>query len=91
MLSTVLNYVSMSNVPTVILGDINHDVSCQPESQIINLMSTHGYTQLVNTPTTAKGTLIDHVSSNIHDDNIIVEVHDTYYSDHDTIYCSIPM
>ena len=75
MLSTVLNYVSMSNTPTVILGDFNHDVLDQPKSPIVNLLSTHGYTQLVNSPTTAQGTLIDHVYSNLHD-NINIEVHD---------------
>ena len=89
MLSTVLNYVSMSNTPTVILGDFNH-VLDQPESPVINLLSTHGYTQLVNSPTTAQSTLIDHVYSNLHN-NINVKVRDTYCSDHDTVYCSIPM
>ena len=81
----------MSNTPTVILGDFNYNVLDLPESPIVSLMSTHGYEQLVNNPTTTKGTLIDHVYSNLHDNNIIVEVHDTYYSDHDTVYCSILM
>ena len=43
-------------------------------------MSTNGYTQLVNNPTTAKGTLIDHVYYNKRNDSVILEVHDTYYS-----------
>ena len=83
--------MSQCLIHLVILGDFNHDVLDQPESPIINLLSTHGYTQLVNSPTTAQGTLIDHVYSNLHDNNINVEVRDTYYSDHDTVYCSIPM
>ena len=81
----------MSNAPTLILGDFNDNLLDQPESPIVSLMSTHGYSQLVNSPTTAKGTLIDHIYYNKPNGNITVEVHDTYYSDHDTVYCSIPM
>ena len=93
MLSTVLNYASMSTVPTLILGDFNDNVldQRQTESPIVTLMSTHGYTQLVNNPTTARGTLIDHIYYNQPNDNVIVEVHDTYYSDHDAVFCSILM
>ena len=90
-LTGVLNDVSMSNVPTVILGDFNVDLLDQPQSPIVSLMSTHGYSQLVNSPTTAKATLIDHVYYNKPNGNVIVEVHDTYYSDHDAVYCSILM
>ena len=82
-------YHSQNACYAFVLGDINYNVLDLPES-IVSLMSTHGYAQLVNNPTTAKGTLIDHVYSNLHD-NIIVEVYDTYYSDHDTVYCSILM
>ena len=62
LLTRVLNYVSMSNTPTVILGDFNDNVLEQLESPVVSLMSIHGYAQLVNSPTTAKGTLIDHVT-----------------------------
>ena len=91
MLTRILNYVSMSNTPTVILGDFNDNVLEQLESPIVSLMSTHGYAQLVNSPTTAKGTLIDHVYYSNPNGSEIVEVHDTYYSDHDAVYCSILM
>ena len=77
-------------MPTVILGDFNHDVLNEPNSSIISLLSNYGFTQLVKAPTTAKGTLIDHVYYNKPTSDIIVEVNDTYYSDHDTVYCSIP-
>ena len=42
-------------------------------------------------PTTSKGTLIDHVYDNRPTNDIVVQVHDTCYSDHDTVYCSIPI
>ena len=48
-------------------------------------------TQLVTTPTTANGTLIDHVYYNQSTSDIIMQVHDTYYSNHDIVYCSIPV
>ena len=89
MLSTLLAYVSTANLPTVILGDFNEDILSRPNSSIVSLMSNHGYTQLVSTPTTSKATLIDHVYYNRPSDNTIVQVHDTYYSDHDAVYCSI--
>ena len=73
------------------LGDFNDNVLEQLESPIVSLMSTHGYAQLVNSPTTAKGTLIDHVYYNNPNGSEIVEVHDTYYSDHNTVYWSILM
>ena len=76
----------------VILGDFNEDVLHHSNSTIVNFMSTHGYAQVVTSPTTARGTLIDHIYcskslpgySKIH-----VQVQDTYYSDHDTLYCFI--
>ena len=57
----------------------------------MSLMSSHGYTQLATTPTTANGTLINHVYYNQSTSEIIMQVHDTYYSDHDTVYGSIPV
>ena len=87
MLSRLLHYVSTTDMPTVILGDLNHDIYSQSNSSIVSLMSNYGFTQLVTAPTTAKGTLVYY---NKPTSDIIVQVHDTYYSDHDTVYCSIP-
>ena len=88
-LSTLLNYVLTANMPTLVLGDFNENILSQPSSSIVSLMSNHGYTQLVTSPTSNKATLIDHVYYNRPDSDTIVEVHDTYYSDHDAVYCSI--
>ena len=91
MLNRMLDYIATTDLPTLILGDFNDDILSHPNSSIVSLMSNHGFSQLVTSPTTAEGTLIDHVYYNRPTNDIIVEGHDTYYSDHDTVYCSIPM
>ena len=49
------------------------------------------YVQLFRSPTTANGTLIDHVyCSNAHG-NAIDKVQDMCYSNHDTVYSSLPL
>ena len=53
----MLNHVSMTDVPTVVMGDFN-DLLHKPESRIANLVGSYDYTQLVQCPTNAKGTLI---------------------------------
>ena len=84
LLSRVLNHISTSSLPCVILGDFNEDVLHHTDSRIMSFMSSHGYTQLVNSPTTNRGTLIDHVYFNTSlPSNTIVQ--DTYYSDHDSV------
>ena len=91
MLNRILDYISSTDKPVLILGDFNDDILSQHTSIIVSLMSDHGFSQLVTKPTTAKGTLIDHVYYNRPTNDIVVEVRDTYYSDHDTIYCSVPL
>ena len=60
LLSRLLNRVSTSSLKCVILGDFNENILHQTNTRIISLMSSYGYTQLVSSPTTARGTLIDH-------------------------------
>ena len=57
-LSRLLAYVSVSNMPCVILGELNEDLLHQHHSSLQTLMSNHGFTQLVQCPTTPQGTLI---------------------------------
>ena len=73
------------------MGDFNEDLLQKLDSRLLSSMTRHGYVQLVQSPTTANGTLIDHVYCSNVPDNTIVEVQDTYYSDHDTVYCSLPL
>ena len=57
LLSRILNRISASSLPTIVLGeDVLHHTD-----RIMNFMSRHGYTQRVNLPITNKGTLSDHV------------------------------
>ena len=90
-LSKLLNQVSQSITPCIIMGDFNEDLLHKLDSRLLSYMTSHGYVQLVKSPTTANGTLIDHVYCSNVPDNTIVEVQDTYYSDHDTVYCSLPL
>ena len=84
----------MSNLPTIMLGDFNeaskiYNMITHIVIIILDNMFNNGYTQLVQSPTTDRGTLIDHVYYNRPSDDAVVQVHDTYYSDHDTVHCSI--
>ena len=83
--------MSLSNLPTIILGDFNEDLYDNTHSCILDIMTNNGYTQLVQSSTTDRGTLIDHVYYNrpVLVNDTVVQVHDTYYSDHDTVYYSI--
>ena len=88
-LTTLVGHMSLSNLPTIILGDINENIYDNTHSHILDTMTSSGYTQLVQSPTTDRGTLIDHMYYNRPVNDVVVQVHDTYYSDHDTVYCSI--
>ena len=85
-LSRLLTHSSMCNTLCLVLGDFNDDLLHNQNSPTLRLF--------VQSPTTAQGTLMDHVyyrnpffSSS---SNTTIEVHDTYYSDHDTVYYSMP-
>ena len=78
-------------VPTVIVGDFNEDISRSNPSRLLQLMTSRGFTQLVQVPTTDSGTLLDHIYFNGVMQNIFVDVVDTYYSDHDATYLSFQM
>ena len=93
-LTRLLRHVTLCSIPCVILGDFNEDIVHHQNSTILPLMSSFSFQQLVQYPTTAQGTLIDHVYyRNTSGSTVfaIVQVQDTYYSDHDTVYCSITL
>ena len=91
LMSGILSQITVRDIPSIVLGDFNEDLLTIPDSRLLHLMSHYGFSQLVRTPTTDRGTLIDHVYYNRPSNHIRVQVQDTYYSDHDTVYCSLPL
>lgn len=61
LLSRVLNHPSRLSLQGAILGDFKEDILYQTSPRIMTYMSSHGYTQLVKSPPTARGTFTDHV------------------------------
>lgn len=95
-LFTLFNHIDCS-IPTVVMGDFNEDISTYcytnvdaSQTQLLRWMLENGFHQIVRTPTTDRGTLIDHVYYSGPFD-ILVEIQDTYYSDHDVVFLSIPL
>jgi endonuclease/exonuclease/phosphatase family metal-dependent hydrolase len=94
LLTRLLTHMTLCTVPCVILGDFNEDILHCQNSVILSLMSSFGFKQIVPYQTTPQATLIDHVyyrNTAGHSMSAIVQVQDTYYSDHDTVYCSFPL
>ena len=90
-LASILLELESCDVISYILGDFNVDLT-KSDSNLEALMAGCGYSQLVHTPTTDQGTLIDHVYCNIPQPELVeTHVTDIYYSDHDAVLCSIPI
>ena len=70
-------------VPTIIVDDFNEDSSRSNSSRLLQLMTSRGFSQLVQVPTTDSGSLLDHIYFNGIIENSFVDVIDTYYLDHD--------
>ena len=87
-MSNILSQSTTSSMPSIILGDFNEDLLVNSDSQLLSLMSSHGFSQLVHSPTTDNATLLDHVYYNRPSESCRVQVIDTYYSDHDIVHCS---
>ena len=90
-LTNLLQYLTQLNAATIVLGDFNDDVLSYSGSRVETIMSSHGYTQLIRHATTDRATLIDHVYFNKQCKDVHVQIHDVYYSDHDAVYCTVPM
>lgn len=83
------NYLSRIPHQTIVLGDFN-DVSTASSSQLLRMMSSKGFSQLVKVPTTDSGSSLDHIYYTGTTTNVFIDVVDTYYSDHDATYISVP-
>ena len=92
LLDDYLSRISHQEIPTVVLGDFNEDLlSTACSSRVVTLMTSKGFSQLVKLPTTDSGSLLDHIYYNRTATSTFVDVVDTYYSDHDATYVSLPM
>ena len=78
LMANLLEYVSTSDLLSIVLGDVNDDILCNSDSQLKRFMLSHGYTQLVKNDTTGKATLIDHVYFSKQCDDVLVQVCDVY-------------
>ena len=58
-LTSIISNTSNATQPVIVLGDFNEDVINNQNSSLLSLMSTGGFNQMVNSPTTDRGTLID--------------------------------
>ena len=83
--NAIIDHVNGFGFPTLILTLIYYLVY-NNVSRLINFMTLHNFNQIVNEPTTDRGSLIDHIYYNRSISDLVIEVSDTYYSDHDTHY-----
>ena len=87
LLAKYINQVACVTDKVLIVGDFNEDLLDGEQGKIIcNSLSDLGFEQPISKPTTDYGSLLDHVYSR-KIDNIEVDVQDTYYSDHDKVFC----
>ena len=54
-LSKLLDHVTKSITPCIIMGDFNEDLLQKLDSRLLSSMTRHEYVQLVQSPTTANG------------------------------------
>ena len=86
-LRELLAMITISDLPTVVLGDFNECLLAVQSKHF----SHYGFSQLVTSPTNDSGSQTDHVYFNKASNNVVVEVTDCYFSDHDFVYCSFPL
>jgi len=89
-ITEVLHSISPENI--IILGDFNVtwliDIEKRP---LYNLLVKDGhYKQLISTYTTDSKTIIDHICTNIHEENLNIQagVLETYFTDHKAVWAS---
>ena len=82
----VIEQISDTSGKIVVTGDFNEDLSDGKDNKVVSKCLTEmGFTQEVKTATTDYGTLLDHIYCR-NMSNVLVDVQDTYYSDHDRVF-----
>ncbi|XP_078579125.1 uncharacterized protein LOC144863641 isoform X1 [Branchiostoma floridae x Branchiostoma japonicum] len=81
---------TVKRTTTIFLGDFNENLlSGEDNKKIQKFFETNNFEQLVEDPTTMKGTLIDHVYIAPPSSNVSCGVIQTFYSYHDAVYCTL--
>ena len=78
----------------LLLGDFNDNIANDHVSNLTAFILSHVFKQYVSQPTTDAGSLLDHIYLKICDDNfnvgidhnVMIDVHDVYYSDDDAVF-----
>ena len=92
LLDDYLSRLPHQGMLTVVLGDFNEDLlPTGSSSRLLRLVSSKGFSQLVKVPTTDSCSLLDHIYYNGTAAGTFVDVVDTYYSDHDATFVSLPL
>ena len=76
---------------TIIIGDFNIDLSKQTSqvAQLLAFFEKHGFSNVRTNYTTDYRTTIDHIYTNIPENNIRADTHETYYSYHKAVYLQL--
>ena len=86
-LHQLINSVLHESDRVIVLGDLNEDILLNQDGKVIHESFVKmGFKQHVTCSTTDYGSLLDHVYS-CRIDDIGIDVVDTYYSDHDRVFC----
>uniref|UniRef100_A0A3B3YQH8 ATP-dependent DNA helicase n=1 Tax=Poecilia mexicana TaxID=48701 RepID=A0A3B3YQH8_9TELE len=88
-LETLVDWLEKQSDAIALIGDFNDDIL--KSSTISKFMSDKGYLQMVDEPTTEKGTLIDHVYVKSEMHRVEAVVVPTYFSDHEGVMCGFKL
>ncbi|KAK3100565.1 hypothetical protein FSP39_021862 [Pinctada imbricata] len=86
-LANITSILTVKNVPCIVMGDFNENI-LQNNGKIQSFMISKNFKQVVTSPTTENGTLIDHVyvSKNL---DVTTNIIPTYYSDHEAVHVHV--
>ena len=77
------------NEPIVLTGDFNENLLVGNKSSLEVALNKLGFYQYITHPTTDYGSLLDHMYYNDISANILTDVVDCYFSDHDSVFMSV--